>query len=128
MLLILCQIGLTDLSALALRNIRTQLTADNVMVELFSNFTSRYLFYLHASTLHRLTSPLLHRYPEVKDMELQFALEHWGEIRASSGLRNKIADIASGEHPECVEILTTLLSRMLPTMQDIECSVISEPW
>lgn len=46
----------------------------------------------------------------MRDIELDFALQHWDEIKSSAELREKVVEIAHGEHPDCAETLSALLA------------------
>lgn len=46
----------------------------------------------------------------MRDIELDFAFQHWDEIKSSADLREKVTEIVRGEHPECAEILSAILA------------------
>jgi hypothetical protein len=103
-----------ELAILALRHIESQITEENVLHELFSEFSSWYarLPYftpLCASLLTIVDAST--RYPTIRKMQLEFAFAHWGKLKSSRQLREKLAQVARGELTHAADLLVELVAR-----------------
>jgi len=85
------KLGMEELATKALDNIKSQLTIDNVIEELFSRFTSWF--------------------PKVRDMELEFLFDRWADIRDSSSLSTKADEISRGALPHAGPVLLAIWKR-----------------
>ncbi|KAF9023722.1 hypothetical protein BDZ89DRAFT_1162596 [Hymenopellis radicata] len=86
-------IDLPALKERCLQAIHEGLTTDNIYEELFSKFTSLY--------------------PEVLQVELEFAVDHWAE--SENQRRMAIAKCIAGDYPHSTFALTSLVARLSPS-------------
>jgi len=83
------KLGLDDLCKLSLAHIKSQLSAKNVIEELFCPFTSRY--------------------NAVRDIELAFLFEHWDQLKSSPQMVDIIDEVIRGDLPHGSDILKAIL-------------------
>lgn len=77
------------MKALALSAIRSQISQDNIIEEIFSKFTSRY--------------------PGVQMVELAFLSDHIRSVPVKLSLRNVMKRVVRGELPHAAGILTAII-------------------
>jgi hypothetical protein len=53
----------------------------------------------------------LHRYEEVRKLEMLAVIKHWDQIKGSASLPTKMVDIAAGKLPHAGSIMADLLMR-----------------
>ncbi|TFK52200.1 hypothetical protein OE88DRAFT_1657312 [Heliocybe sulcata] len=84
-----------DLRALkerAFQYIVKSLTVQNVPYEMFSSFSTTF--------------------DDVRKVQMQFFLEHWGEIRTSDAMRNLWPQIRAGRHPGFEEVWPLIITNL----------------
>ncbi|KZT11404.1 uncharacterized protein LAESUDRAFT_268755 [Laetiporus sulphureus 93-53] len=81
--------GLAELKQLALNNIRAQLCVQNILVELFSDFTSRYL--------------------EVHQLEVDFFCKQCVRPDVMAALPRFLDNMSGGCLPQCSEVLLSII-------------------
>ncbi|KAH7905850.1 hypothetical protein BJ138DRAFT_967642, partial [Hygrophoropsis aurantiaca] len=86
------QIGSEELKRLSLQSIRSGLSKENIIHEVFSQFTSRY--------------------PEVLKIELDVLVLHLNGSEVFQALSDKLADVSSGAIPHSHKILIDLVRRL----------------
>ncbi|KAI0645437.1 hypothetical protein C8Q79DRAFT_692823 [Trametes meyenii] len=85
--------GNTELQALAIHDIRTKLSTQNILEELFSRFTSRY--------------------PEIQTMQLDFVFAHLKHSDITAGLPLWVNRFGRGELKECVGTFSQFFDRLV---------------
>ncbi|KAG9315722.1 hypothetical protein JVU11DRAFT_3369 [Chiua virens] len=78
------KLGLLELREKAFQHIQQSLTVENIPLEVFSPFSATFA--------------------EVRKVQVNYFLEHWGEIRASDAMRNVWRQIRIGRHPGFEEV------------------------
>lgn len=81
--------GFQDLKKLSLNNIRSQLTADNILPELFSRFTSRYT--------------------EVRDLEVKLLSTTFVRTHAIASMSDWMAKLAEGHLPHSAGVMMAFI-------------------
>ncbi|KAG2155894.1 uncharacterized protein EDB93DRAFT_1335600 [Suillus bovinus] len=81
------KLGLLDLKERAYQHIQKSLTVDNIPYEVFSPFSATF--------------------SDVRKVQVNFFLEHWGDIRSSDAMRSVWQQIRIGRHPGFEEVFTT---------------------
>lgn len=76
----------------ALNSIRDQLTTDNVAYELFGDVAGSF--------------------EEVREVEMEFAIEHWEEVKDSVAMKEMEALAEAGELPHAVATTMQLARRL----------------
>ncbi|KZT11403.1 uncharacterized protein LAESUDRAFT_268489 [Laetiporus sulphureus 93-53] len=84
---------LPELKKLASENIRSQLSAENILDEVFSEFSSRY--------------------PEIYQLEVAFLVANCGHQGVKDALPNWIAAITNGQLPHTNDVLSTFISELI---------------
>ncbi|KAH8093851.1 hypothetical protein BXZ70DRAFT_908978 [Cristinia sonorae] len=84
---------LQELKTLAEKSLKAQLTADNIVSELFCDFTWRY--------------------PEVLQMEIQVFNEHYQNLAVQNGMAQVFDKISKGELPHSSIVLRSLFTSIL---------------
>jgi len=88
-----------DLQEIALKDIKSKLSGDNILTELFSSFTSRY--------------------PEVQKSEVEFLLEHGFTPSIKAEMPSWMAKTASGSlGPLSADVLTLLFNEMAQNISE----------
>ncbi|KAH9837753.1 uncharacterized protein C8Q71DRAFT_559596 [Rhodofomes roseus] len=82
------KLDMADLKDLALKELKSQLSKDNIVKEIFTPFTSQY--------------------EEVKEMELQLLKRHWEELKGSAQVTEMLSNIVSGRYPHATSIMTEI--------------------
>ncbi|KAK0200147.1 hypothetical protein DFS33DRAFT_1387312 [Desarmillaria ectypa] len=83
------------LKKLALANLQTQLTKENICSEVFSEFTSWY--------------------PEIQDMEVKFTLEHWMDPVVQKDRKAMFKRMVDGQFPYAWPAFNAIMEKMRPT-------------
>ncbi|KAH7885226.1 hypothetical protein F5I97DRAFT_1810553 [Phlebopus sp. FC_14] len=78
------KLGLLELKDRAYQHIQKSLTVENIPYEMFSPFAATF--------------------PDVRKVQMNYFLEHWGEIRSSDAMRNVWQQIRNGRHPGFEEV------------------------
>ncbi|KAG1774866.1 hypothetical protein EV702DRAFT_974138 [Suillus placidus] len=78
------KLGLLDLKERAYQHIQKSLTVDNIPYEVFSPFSATF--------------------SDVRKVQVNFFLEHWGDIRSSDAMRSVWQQIRIGRHPGFEEV------------------------
>ncbi|KAG8214652.1 hypothetical protein J3R82DRAFT_9730 [Butyriboletus roseoflavus] len=78
------KLGLLELRERAYQHIQKSLTVENIPFEVFSPFSATFA--------------------EVRKVQVNYFLEHWGEIRASEAMRKVWRQIRNGRHPGFEEV------------------------
>ncbi|KAG2151344.1 hypothetical protein DEU56DRAFT_777393 [Suillus clintonianus] len=78
------KLGLLDLKERAYQHIQKSLTVDNIPYEVFSPFSATF--------------------QDVRKVQVNFFLEHWGDIRSSDAMRSVWQQIRIGRHPGFEEV------------------------
>ncbi|KAK0214367.1 hypothetical protein IW262DRAFT_1466108 [Armillaria fumosa] len=84
------------LKKLALANLQTQLTKENICSELFSEFTSWY--------------------PEVLNMEVKFTLEHWTDPVVQDNRKTMFKRLVDGQFPYAWPAFNAIMEKMHPAL------------
>lgn len=93
-----------------LEHFETELTVNNVLTELFDKFASKYVPSVREVLLRQLIPSMrCRRFDEVMEVVLKVAIDHWGELKDSSELENKLADVTDGKLPHARNVLSKLL-------------------
>lgn len=87
--------GLHDLKKLSLENIRSQLTADNIVPELFSRFTSRYA--------------------EVRDLEVKLLSTTFVRTHAIASMSDWMTELAEGRLPHSGGVMMAFILSLVPS-------------
>ncbi|KAJ7116274.1 hypothetical protein C8R43DRAFT_1242315 [Mycena crocata] len=85
------KLGLEELKSSALSHIASRLSEENILLEVFSSFTSMY--------------------PAVQTMEIDYLTSHFSE-KASEGLKQMTKRICDGEKSYCAETLFLIIQKM----------------
>ncbi|KAH9943871.1 hypothetical protein B0H21DRAFT_884156 [Amylocystis lapponica] len=86
------EMGIEELKDLALGYLKSRLSAQTILSEIFSAFTSQY--------------------DAVKTLELAVLTEHWDELNGSPALADRLAESTSGNYPHASWILAECLQRL----------------
>lgn len=78
------KLGLLELKERAYQHIQKSLTVDNIPYEVFSPFSATF--------------------SDVRKVQVNYFLEHWGDIRSSEAMRNVWQQIRIGRHPGFEEV------------------------
>ncbi|KAJ7838549.1 hypothetical protein B0H13DRAFT_2419353 [Mycena leptocephala] len=95
------KLGLDELKSISLSSIKTNLTPENVIQQVFSEFTSRY--------------------SEVQDIEVEFVLNNFPALREE--IDNILDGLCKGDRPYCVDVLRKIVAgrtRALTPGRDFE--------
>ncbi|KAH9921168.1 uncharacterized protein B0H18DRAFT_1022275 [Fomitopsis serialis] len=79
------RLDMADLKNMAFEELKSQLSKDNVIKEIFSQFTSQH--------------------EQVKDMELQLLKRYWDELKGSDQVSEMMMKVVSGKHPHAASIM-----------------------
>ncbi|KAJ7159562.1 hypothetical protein C8R46DRAFT_1001806 [Mycena filopes] len=85
------KLGLDELKSSALQYIRTRLSEENILQEVFSSFTSMY--------------------PTVQTLEVEFLTSNFTP-KATQGLKDMTREICEGQKPHCADTLFLILEKM----------------
>ncbi|KZT28333.1 hypothetical protein NEOLEDRAFT_1129727 [Neolentinus lepideus HHB14362 ss-1] len=86
------KLDLRELKERAFRHIVKSLTVQNIPYEMFSSFSTTF--------------------DDIRKVQMQFFLEHWGEIRTSEAMRNVWPQIRAGRHPGFEEVWPLIISNL----------------
>ncbi|KAF7795370.1 hypothetical protein EIP86_006527 [Pleurotus ostreatoroseus] len=92
------KLDLQDLKERAFQHIIKSLTVENVAYEVFSHFSAAF--------------------DDVRKVEISYFLEHWGEIRDSTMMRNVWQQIRLGRHPGFEEVWPLIATNLEYKSQD----------
>jgi len=84
------KLGLDDLCKLSQLHIKSALSAETILHEVFSAFTSRY--------------------KPIRDMELGFVFNHLDELKNSQGFHDVLNNITRGHLPHSLDVLMAILT------------------
>lgn len=90
---------------MALKNLEEQISKENVVAEIFTKFTSRWVSLGYGYP----ASQRLYRYEEVQKVELHVLREHWEELKHTEQVSDVSARIVRGELPHVTGVLAALV-------------------
>lgn len=108
------QFGLSDLKILCLTEIYAQLKPQNIVPELFSEFTSRYgnvrilVFFLR-----EINALYVYRYPPIRDYELTYICNNSYDPIIADTLPAWIEAVTNGSLSHSTNVMTLLLPMLL---------------
>ncbi|KZT68030.1 hypothetical protein DAEQUDRAFT_812383 [Daedalea quercina L-15889] len=82
------KLGMAELKALALKDLGSQISKENVVAEVFTEFTSEY--------------------EEVKNVEVKVLKEHWAELKNTKQVLEIFVKIARGDIPHAAGIMAAI--------------------
>lgn len=126
------------MQALAFSAIRERLTPGNIVHEVFSEFTSRYVHDMLGAACSILdhTIFMTFRYPAIREMELDYLCEQFNNPAIRDSLQAISQDLVNGDFPSAGRTLGLLLSQRIvmvnpPTQMiqadDYKVDVYDEP-
>lgn len=97
----------------AFRHIVQSLTVENVAYEVFSDFSAAFedVRKVRDNTLCKIALLTLYQ------VEVNFFLEHWGDIRGSDTMRNVWQQIRLGRHPGFEEGMSSITLSLIGTLK-----------
>ncbi|GBE77443.1 hypothetical protein SCP_0103180 [Sparassis crispa] len=93
------KLGLDDLKKRALLHLESQLSPQNILDEIFSEFTSHY--------------------EEVRKIELAAVVKWWAQVQKQPALITKMEEVASGKLPHAGKIMIEIWSRVMVKPEDV---------
>ncbi|TFY56067.1 hypothetical protein EVJ58_g7868 [Rhodofomes roseus] len=86
---IACILDLPGLKELALKELSSQLSKENIVTEIFTGFTAKH--------------------EEVKDLELRILKEHWAELKGTEQVSEVLKNVVRGKLPHAAAVMAELL-------------------
>lgn len=110
------QLGLEELENLSFRAIRAGLSEANILEEVFSRFTSRYLHPLlpfPSISSNASGTLVLRRYPVLQDMEVDMLCKEYYTSPAVAGAFSQMMQpVAGGDLPHSASVLTSIFEKL----------------
>ena len=94
-----------DLRALALHELGSQLSKDNIVAEIFTHFTSQYVF---TSSSVAMLNLLCNRYDDVRELEVRVLKEHWAELKGTVEMSDMLKKVVRCNMPHATAIMGAL--------------------